>query len=271
MEVAAPISKCVILTRGLGKRMREADASAPIDSAQAVVADSGMKAMVPVGRPFLDFVLAVLADAQLTDVCLVIGPEHDAIRDYYTRIQRPERIQLSFAVQTEPIGTADAVLAGEHFVGKDEFLVMNGDNYYPLEVLQQMQGLGQPGAVLFEAGALVQCSNIPKDRIHAFAHCVIDSRGFLADIIEKPPVEQFDAAKLVSMNLWRFTPDILSACRDVPLSPRGEYELPMAVKLALHRGTRLKTVVSHSGVLDLARRSDIATIAERLKNVEVAI
>jgi dTDP-glucose pyrophosphorylase len=57
----------------------------------------------------------------------------------------------------------------------------------------------------------------------------------------------------------------------VPLSPRNEYELPLAVKLAIQRGMKLRTVISQSGVLDLSRRSDIAAVTERLKDVPVAL
>ena len=251
--------------------MRQNDGTSNIDAAQATAADSGVKAMVPVGRPFLDYVLSALADAGFKQACLVIGPEHGSIRDYYTREQRPSRIEVTFATQLEPLGTANAVLAAEEFAGLDGFLVINSDNYYPSDVLQAMQRLGQPGTVLFEAASLISHSNIPEDRIRAFASCVVDSDGFLADIVEKPAAEHFDAAKLVSMNCWRFGPEIFSACRDVPISPRGEYELPLAVKLAIQRGTKLKVAISHSGVLDLSRRSDIAAVAERLKNVQVAL
>src|SRR5271167_1139114 len=211
MEASASISKCVILARGLGRRMREDDTSAHINAPQAAAADSGVKAMVPVGRPFLDYVLGALADAGFTDVCLVIGPEHNAIRDYYTRTDRPRRLQVGFAIQTDPLGTANAVLAVEDFTGTDEFLVINSDNYYPLDVLQAVQHLRQPGAILFEAASLVSHSNISEERIRAFAYCVVDTEGFLVDIIEKPVVEHFDAAKLVSMNCWRFDPDIFAA------------------------------------------------------------
>ncbi len=268
---ATSITKAVILARGLGKRMREDDGSAPIDAAQAAAADSGVKAMVPVGRPFLDYVLSALADAGFTRACLVIGPEHGSVRDYYTLKQRPSRIAISFATQLEPLGTANAVLAAEDFVGPDEFVVLNSDNYYPVDVLQAVQRLGQPGTVLFEAASLITHSNIPEDRIRAFASCVVDAAGFLTDIVEKPAVEHFDAAKLVSMNCWRFGPDIFAACRDVALSQRGEYELPLAVKLAIQRGMKLKAPISQSGVLDLSRRSDIAAVTERLKNVQVVL
>ena len=266
------ITKAVILARGLGKRMRQIDAddSSHLDAAQLEAADSGLKAMVPVGRPFLDYVLSALADAGFTCACLVIGPEHGAVRDYYTRERRPSRIAMSFAIQLEPVGTANAVLAAEDFAGLDEFLVLNSDNYYPADVLQAVQRLGQPGTVLFEGGSLVQHSNIPKDRISAFATCVVDPDGLLADIAEKPGDANFDPTKLVSLNCWRFGPDIFAACRDVPLSPRAEYELPLAVKLAIQRGMKLKTAISGSGVLDLSRRSDIAVVTKRLRNVQVA-
>jgi dTDP-glucose pyrophosphorylase len=267
----APISKAVILARGLGKRMRQNDPSANIDAAQAAAADSGVKAMVPVGRPFLDYVLSALADAGFTRACLVIGPEHYSIRDHYARKQQSSRIKVSFATQLEPIGTANAVLAAQEFAGHEEFLIINSDNYYPFDVLQASQRLGQPGTVLFDAASLVAHSNISDDRIRAFACCVVDANGFLADIVEKTAVEHLGASKLVSMNCWRFGPDIFSACRGVPLSPRGEYELPLAVKFAIQRGVKLKVAINHSGVLDLSRRSDIAAVAERLRGVEVTL
>src|SRR5512139_529817 len=105
------IDKAVILARGLGTRMRRADPGAPADAAQARMADAGIKAMIPIGRPFLDYVVSALADAGYTRACLVIGPEHALVRDYYTQAVHPTRISVDFAIQAEPRGTADAVLS----------------------------------------------------------------------------------------------------------------------------------------------------------------
>jgi len=264
------IEKCVVLARGLGTRMRQEDPGAGLDARQSAAADLGAKAMIPVGRPFLDYVLSAAADAGLRRVCLVIGPEHGLIREHYRQLQ-PSRVEINFAVQPDPLGTANAVSTAEQFAGQNEFVVLNGDNYYPAEALRQVQALGQPGAVLFDAAALVAAGNIPEDRIGAFASCIVDADGFLADIVEKVNVAPAEHPKLVSMNCWRFGPHIFAACRDVQLSPRGEYELPSAVKLALQRGQRLKVAISRAGVLDLSRRSDIAAVTERLKNVKVAL
>jgi len=251
--------------------MRANDATVHLDPSQTAAADSGMKAMVPVGRPFLDYSLSALADAGFSHTCLVIGPEHVAIRNYYEQSVRLQRIRIEFAVQAEPLGTADAVLAAGEFFGPDEVLVLNSDNYYPLDVLIDAQGLGQPGAVLFDAASLVQASNIPADRVRAFASCVVDNDGFLVDIIEKPESPRAAGPKLVSMNCWRFSAEILRACREVPISSRGEYELPLAVRWALQHGMQLRTCVSHSGVLDLSRRSDIGVVAARFRHLQVQL
>ncbi len=251
--------------------MRCQDTETSLTAAQSLAAGSGLKAMVPVGRPFLDYVLTALADAEFRHACLVIGPEHQVVREYYTSKVRPQRIQVAFAVQSEPIGTANALLAAEEFADSDEVLVINSDNYYPHEALCMVQELGQPGTVLFDAESLVRASNIPRERIRAFAYCTVDRHGFLADIIEKPESAEEEPMKLVSMNCWRFGSEIFEFCRQVPLSTRGEYELTSAVKLALETGTRFKAATCRAGVLDLSQRSDIAEVAARLHDVEVRL
>lgn len=250
--------------------MRRDEGGARLDAAQAGAAEAGLKAMMPVGRPFLDYVLSALADAGFDRACLVIGPEHDAVRDYYGRAHRPSRLDVSFAVQAEALGTADAVLAAEAFVAGDEFATMNGDNYYPIEALRLLQDLGRPGTVLFDAEALVHQSNIPAERVGQFAHATTDEDGFLTDLIEKPEA-RVAHSRLISMNFWRFDSDIFRSCRDVSMSPRGELELPGAVKLAIERGARLRAVTCRAGVLDLSRRTDIAGVTARLRNVSVTL
>ncbi|HEX7009360.1 MAG TPA: hypothetical protein VF184_05230, partial [Phycisphaeraceae bacterium] len=92
------MEKAVILARGLGTRMRKAAQAASLTDEQAAVADTGVKALVPIDRPFLDYVLSTLADTGYRRVCLVIGPEHQAIRDYYTQTVKPKRLSIEFAV-----------------------------------------------------------------------------------------------------------------------------------------------------------------------------
>lgn len=265
--------KAVVLARGLATRMREDEPGAPLAAAQVAAAEAGLKTMMPVGaaRPFLDYVLGSLADAGYRQVGLVIGPEHDEVRRRYQREAPPRRLAIDFLEQPDAIGTANAVLCCEAWASNQPFVVVNADNLYPVEVLHRLASLGQPGLPVFVRDELVESSNIPPERVAAFALVEVDDAGWLCRIVEKPGPDAVAAAgarALVSMNCWRFDRQIFPACRDVARSPRGEFELPLAVGLAVDRGIRFLTFTAHGPVLDLSRRSDVAEVSGRLAGVD---
>jgi glucose-1-phosphate thymidylyltransferase len=265
--------KAVILARGLGKRMRKESGSGLLSREQAAVADTGVKALIPVGRPFLDYVIGALADAGYGNVCLVIGPEHDAVREYYGSL-KCERIRIEFAVQEKPLGTADAVAASEEFAAGEPFLAINSDNYYPIEVLRALREMKGCGLAAFEKEGLLQGSNIPPERIARFAVVEIEN-GCLRRIIEKPSedvLKNMPAPICVSMNCWRFDEAIFRACRAVPASPRGEFEITDAVQYAIDRlGRRFAAPAFKASVLDLTSREDVADVAKRLSDVRIRL
>jgi dTDP-glucose pyrophosphorylase len=274
--IASETDKLVILARGLGKRMRKTDGAAALDARQATVAETGVKAMIPIDRPFLDYVLSAAADAGLRRACLVIGPEHHELRKYYTQTVRAERLRIEFAVQAEPKGTADAVAAAEAFAAGEPFVMLNSDNYYPVEALRALRRQNTASAAaLFEQEAMLAGSNVPPERIKAFAVGRINGQGLLERIVEKPDEAALAALPRplwLSMNCWRFGPKIFEACRSIGLSPRGEYELTAAVQYAIDAlGEPFSAVLIRDAVLDLSCREDIAAVATRLKGTAVRL
>jgi glucose-1-phosphate thymidylyltransferase len=180
-------------------------------------------------------------------------------------------MRLTYAVQEIANGTARAVQAARTFAGRDPFLVLNSDNLYPASVLRSLVELDGPGLPAYQRDSLVHESGFPADRVASFAAIEVDSQGFLTRIVEKPGREHFDAAgpsALVSMNVWRFDQRIFEACHDVPVSTRGEYELPEAVGLAVRRGVKFRAVPASGGVLDLSRPGDVALVNARLDGQE---
>lgn len=268
------MDRAVILARGVGTRMREADPSVTLEPGQAAAADRGIKAMIPIGRPFLDYVLSGLADAGYRRVCVVLGPEHDEVRSYYAALG-PRRLQIEFAVQAEPRGTADAVAAAEPSVGKEPFLMINADNYYPLTPLAALRGAGGPAVAVFDREAMLAGSNVPAGRLSKFAVAEVDSDGFLKRIHEKPDpllIARLPRPVGIGMNCWRFGESIFRACRSIGPSPRGELEITDAVQYSIDRlGERFHVVWSESPVLDLSSRSDIEPVAARLAGIEVQL
>lgn len=249
-------TKAVILARGLGTRLRAASVDAELSLEQERVANAGIKALMPVGngQVMLDLILENLVRAGFLQICLVIGPEHDLIRNHCS----VRAIDAAFAVQPEARGTADAVLAAESFVEPGElFAVVNSDNLYPVDCLAKLRENAEQGLLAFERSALIADSNIPKDRIAKFATIKIDPSGSLRKITEKPTV--IDEQSYISMNAWLFGTTIFEACRAIQPSERGELELTAAVQYAIDfLGERFVAMPVSSGVLDLSSRDDVA-------------
>lgn len=268
------VSKAVVMARGLGTRMKAASGEVELTAEQANAAASGAKAMMPLGgRPFLDHVLTNLADAGLTHVCLVIGPEHTGVRDYYNGLAL-DRVTIEFAEQAEPLGTADAVAAAAEFAGSNRFVVVNGDNLYPTDSLSRLIAAPGMATVGFRPDALIAHSNIPADRMGAFALLRRGTDGALAEVVEKPSPEVAAAlgpGRLVSMNCWLFGPEVFTACSSISPSPRGEYELVDAVRWLMDSGVRFDVVSSDEGVLDLSSRGDVGSVASALERKEVRL
>jgi dTDP-glucose pyrophosphorylase len=265
------MNKVVVLARGLGTRMRRNDGNAQIDGRQAAVAEAGIKALIPIDRPFLDYVLSAAADAGYRHACLVIGPEQEAIREYYSKVAA-EKLDFTFAIQPEPKGTADAVAAAESFAAGDPFVVLNSDDYYPVAALRGLREQSGSAVALFERDAMLR-GNVPEDRIKAFAVGKIDESGNLSRILEKPndaTLASLPKPLWISMNCWRIGPSIFKACRAIKPSARGEYEIPDAVQHVINViGENFAAVKICEPVLDMTCRGDIASVAALLAGTKV--
>jgi glucose-1-phosphate thymidylyltransferase len=247
--------------------MKRADEAAQLDASQMAAAQSGMKGMITIKRPFLEYIISALADAGITHVVLVIGPEHDVIRHHFTVHAPPSRVSIAFAIQQEPVGTANAVVAAAETIGDEPFLVLNADNYYPVEAYRALAAASSAATIAFDRTALVREGNIDAERVRSFAVLTLTDDDRLAGIVEKPGDAldlDSEAARWVGMNLWAVTPALVDACRRVPKSARGEYELPEAVGLAIREGMPIRVVRMTAPVLDLSHRSDIASVVSRL-------
>ncbi len=228
--------------------------------------------MIPIGRPFLDFVLTAIADAGFQHVCIVIGPEHDKVRRYYTEDSPPSRLSVTFAVQEKPLGTANAVLAAESFADGDSFVVLNSDNYYPTEALARLRKITPPGLIGFARSALVESGNVASDRVERFGALEFDDNGMLESITPRKHASTESRGEVyASMNCWLFDWRIFDVCRTVPVSSRGEFELTGAVQMAVDSlGMKFTVVPMNAAVLDLSTRADIASVKERLAATEVS-
>lgn len=113
---------------GLGTRMLPLTKSVP-------------KEMLPVGRkPMIQHAVEELVGSGINEICIVISPRKEIIKDYFLSkyaykrdesVEEVERLapklQLSFVYQHEPSGLGNALLAARDFVGNDTFVMVIPD------------------------------------------------------------------------------------------------------------------------------------------------
>ena len=264
--------KAVILARGLGTRMQKDDGATPLDAQTAQLAGRGLKGLIPInGRPFLDYVIAELVEARLNDITLVVGPESDELRAYGEDVARRSGATISFAVQAEPRGTADAVLAAREFAADEPFVMINCDNCYGVDPLRGLQQADPRyhWTVGYERDALIAGSNFDHDRVKRFAVVRIGAEDTLQRIVEKPERPEdhaVDGHVYVSMNCFRFLPELFDACDRIEPDPvRGEYEITAAVQDLVNREPSCFRVLRvEQGIVDMTGRGDIDRTADIL-------
>jgi glucose-1-phosphate thymidylyltransferase len=267
VEESSDIQRAVILAGGLGTRMRAAGQS-PLQPEQSEIAAQGIKGLIPLtrGRVLLDYTLSALADAGYREVCLVVGASGQPVRDHYEGMEI-KRLSLYFAVQPEPRGTADALLAAEPFANGEEFVMINADNYYPAQALTALRSSSGPALAAFRVDALLS-GGIPYARLAHYPVITWDQHNRMIELQQDSiPC----ATDFVSMNCWRFDARIFDHCRTVKPGTSGELELPAAVGDGLEQGMEFRVYPLAMPVLDLSTRGDVAGVAERLLGVQVSL
>lgn len=106
--------KAVIMAGGEGTRLRP-------------VSDQCVKPMVRLlGRPLLEHILLLLRSYDIRDVCITLRRDPQQISGYFGSGENLG-MNLSYHVETEPLGTAGGVKACADFTGVEDFLVVSGD------------------------------------------------------------------------------------------------------------------------------------------------
>ena len=151
-------------------------------------------------------------------------------------------VTIEFAIQPEPLGTADAVQqAMKQFTLLQEcsFIIANGDNLYSQTAFKKAMAHQDTShaIIAYEAKHL----GFDESRIAAFALIQVDENNFVEGIIEKPPVRTHrdfydkEGHLRVSMNLNLVEGDsFYKALQACPVHPtRGEKELPEAIRITI--------------------------------------
>lgn len=196
------------------------------------------KHLLPVGRyPMIYHPLMRMRRAGIRQVAIVTSPEHMGDVVNLLGSGRGLGLDLTYRVQDEPGGIAQAIGLCENFVGGDPFLVILGDNILEEdlgdEVAAYRQQLAEEGG-----GARVLLKEVPDPERYGVPRFEDDR---IVEIIEKPdnPPSNYSVT-----GIYFYDAQVFDFIRALKPSRRGEFEVSDVSTAYVQTGR------FHHGILD---------------------
>jgi glucose-1-phosphate thymidylyltransferase long form len=186
------------------------------------------KELLPVGeKAVIEHVVEAMQLAGIEEIVVVVSPHKHGISDYLGSGKR-FGVNLTYVVQDEPLGLANAVLSGEHVID-GSFAVVLGDNFFhPKSFLGDLISYH----IAEKADATLGVADVED----VTRHGIITVEGDrIKDIIEKPMPEKAPSS-LGSIGIYVFEPDLFDAIRRTKPGYKGEYQLTDSIKVLIELG-----------------------------------
>lgn len=185
------------------------------------------KQLVPIyDKPMIYYPLSTLMMAGIKDILIITTPHDQAQFQNLLGDGSEVGIKLSYAVQEQPRGLADAFVVGADFIGNDKVALILGDQiFYGTQMDQQLkQYQDLDGAVGFAA----QVTDPERYGVYEF-----DANMNVLSIEEKP---QSPKSNFANAGLYFFDNEVVDIAKNVAPSPRGEVEITSVLDAYLKKG-----------------------------------
>lgn len=207
------------------------------------------KELLPVGnKAVIEHAVESMKLAGIKDIVIVVSPHKHGISDYLGSGKR-FGVRLTYVVQDERLGLANAILSGEHVID-DRFAVVLGDNFfYPKSFLKDLIDYH----INLKADATLGVGEVRDVTRHGI---ITPDGNKIADIVEKPSIEKA-ASNLGSIGIYVFEHGIFDAIRRTKPGFKNEFQLTDSVKILISENKKVVFKKIDGIHIDVGTSSDL--------------
>ena len=219
------------------------------------------KQLLPIyDKPMIYYPLSVLMLAGIRDILIISTPEDTPRFEQLLGDGGQWGINLSYMVQPEPRGLAEAFVLGEKFIGPDPVTLILGDNIFYAHGLAkrlQFRAAQQRGAGIF--GYYV---NDPQ----RYGVVEFDDDGTVVSLEEKPEKPKSNYAVT---GLYFYDNDVVQIAKQIQPSWRGELEITDVNRAYLDRGDLQVELLGRGAAwLDTGTHTSLLDAGNFIKTIE---